>query len=351
MSLAWRWCWRDGSVTWLGGRTREAPGYDLRGVFIGSEGTFGITTKLVVRLLPLPQAVRTFLAAFPDVETACSAVSNIIARGIVPAALEMMDALTIRAVQSVTDAGYPDEAGAVLLIEIEGTEEEVDELEGEVEEALQANGADEVRMASSAAERERLWVGRKGALGALGSLAPNYYLVDGVVPRTRLAEVLGRVGEVGEKHGLLIANVFHAGDGNLHPCILFDERQPGALEKATEAGGELLRVCVEVGGTLTGEHGVGLEKKAYMPLVFTQDDMDTMMKVRRAFSPGGSLQPGQGISRRPGVRPGGPAPRHRRCWAWGLHLERPLPWHPDVVGTTPSSKSFMCHEKPWKRPE
>ena len=289
----------DGSVTWLGGRTREAPGYDLRGVFIGSEGTFGITTKIVVRLLPLPQAVRTFLAAFPDVETACSAVSNIIARGIVPAALEMMDALTIRAVQSVTDAGYPDEAGAVLLIEIEGTEEEVDELEGEVEEALQANGADEVRMASSAAERERLWVGRKGALGALGSLAPNYYLVDGVVPRTRLAEVLGRVGEVGEKHGLLIANVFHAGDGNLHPCILFDERQPGALEKATEAGGELLRVCVEVGGTLTGEHGVGLEKKAYMPLVFTQDDMDTMMKVRRAFSPGGSFNPGK-------VFPGGP---------------------------------------------
>ena len=289
----------DGAVTWLGGRTREVPGYDLRGVFIGSEGTFGIATKIVVRLLPAPQAATTILGMFDDIATACNVVSSIIAKGIIPAALEMMDRLTIKAVQGAMDAGYPDSAGAILLIEVEGTTEEVDELAAEVQGLLRANGASEVRVASDAADRERLWVGRKGALGALGSLAPNYYLVDGVVPRTRLAQVLEQVSDVANNYGLPIANVFHAGDGNLHPCILFDERQPGVMERVTEAGGELLRLCVEAGGTLTGEHGVGLEKKAYMPLVFNQQDMDVMMGVRRAFAPAGIFNPGK-------IFPGGP---------------------------------------------
>jgi len=283
----------DGTVINLGSLARETVGYDLRGVFTGSEGTFGIATKISVRLLPVPEAVRTFLGIFPDVETACTAVSAVIEHGIVPAALEMIDALTIQAVQKVSDAGYPDDAGAVLLIELEGLQDEVDEIGEEVEAALWETGATQVRTAEAAAEREQLWVGRKGALGALGSIAPNYFLVDGVVPRTQLAPVLGRVAEVSRKYNIPIANVFHAGDGNLHPCLLFDERQPGALDKIVEAGTEVLQICVDAGGTLTGEHGVGLEKKEQMPLVFSAEDMASMVLVRDAFAPDNSLNPGK----------------------------------------------------------
>ena len=283
----------DGSVAHLGSLARETPGYDLRGVFTGSEGTFGIATKIAVRILPLPEAVKTFLGIFPDVESACTAVSAVIGHGIVPAALEMIDALSIQAVQNVSDAGYPDDAGAVLLIELEGLVEEVDEIGREVESSLWDTGASEVRTAEEAEEREQLWKGRKGALGALGSLAPNYYLVDGVVPRTQLASVLRQVDEVGRKHGIPIANVFHAGDGNLHPCLLFDERQPGALEAITTAGAEVLEVCVAAGGTLTGEHGVGLEKKEQMPLVYSEEDMAAMRRVRDAFAPGNRINPGK----------------------------------------------------------
>ncbi|MCH8800836.1 MAG: FAD-binding protein [Chloroflexi bacterium] len=283
----------DGTVVNLGSLARETVGYDLRGVFTGSEGTFGIATKIAVRLLPVPESVRTLLGIFPDVATACTAVSAVIEHGIVPAALEMIDALTIQAVQKVNDAGYPDDAGAVLLIELEGLQDEVDEIGNEVEAALWDTGATQVRTAEAAAERELLWVGRKGALGALGSIAPNYFLVDGVVPRTQLAQVLRQVAEIGRKYDIPIANVFHAGDGNLHPCLLFDERQPGALEKIVEAGTEVLRICVDAGGTLTGEHGVGLEKKEQMPLVFTGDDMAAMVLVRDAFAPDNSLNPGK----------------------------------------------------------
>ena len=212
----------DGSVTWLGGNVRDPSGYDLRGVFVGSEGTFGLATKIIVRLLPLPPVTKTYLAVFADLESACDAVSSIIARGMVPAALEMIDALTIKAVQNVTQAGLPDDAGAVLLVELEGLTEEVADLGLEAETILSRAGASEVRWAESAEERDRLWSARKSALGALGSLAPNYYLVDGVVPRTRLAEVLRRVSEISSHYGMPIANVFHAGDGNIHPCILFD---------------------------------------------------------------------------------------------------------------------------------
>ena len=291
----------DGTVVTLGpafydgtqNGARETPGYDLRGVFTGSEGTFGIATRIMVRLLPVPEAVKTYLGIFPDVESACTAVSAVIGHGIVPAALEMIDALSIQAVQNVSDAGYPDDAGAVLLIELEGLTEEVDEIGLEVEASLWDTGASLVRFAAEAEEREQLWKGRKGALGALGSLAPNYYLVDGVVPRTQLAPVLTQVAEVGRKHGVPIANVFHAGDGNLHPCLLFDEREPGALERITVAGAEVLEVCVAAGGTLTGEHGVGLEKKEQMPLVYTPEDMDVMRRVREAFAPANNINPGK----------------------------------------------------------
>jgi len=283
----------DGTVVSLGSMARETPGYDLRGVFTGSEGTFGIATRIMVRLLPVPEAVKTYVGIFPDVESACTAVSAVIGRGIVPAALEMIDALSIQAVQNVSDAGYPDDAGAVLLIELEGLTEEVDEIGLEVEASLWDTGATQVRFAAEASEREQLWKGRKGALGALGSLAPNYYLVDGVVPRTQLALVLTQVAEVGRKHGVSIANVFHAGDGNLHPCLLFDEREPGALERITAAGAEVLEVCVAAGGTLTGEHGVGLEKKEQMPLVYTPEDMDVMRRVREAFAPANNINPGK----------------------------------------------------------
>ena len=289
----------DGSVTWLGDKTREVPGYDLRGVFVGSEGTFGIATKIVVRLLPLPESVHTLLGTFADVDSACNAVSSIIGRGIVPAAIEMIDAACIKAILNVTKGVLPSDAGAVLLVEVEGIEEEVKELSVEVEATMYDAGAEDVSVALEAQERERLWAARKGAFGALGSLAPNYYLVDGVVPRTRLTETLKRVAEIGERYGLLVANVFHAGDGNLHPCIAFDEREPGATDKVIQAGEEMMKVCVEMGGTLSGEHGIGLEKKAYMPLIFTQEDMDVMVRVRDAFSPNVRFNPGK-------IFPGGP---------------------------------------------
>jgi len=289
----------DGSVCRLGGSTRETPGYDLRGVFVGSEGTFGIATRIVVRLLPVPEAVRTLLGVFEDIESASRVVSSIIGRGIVPAAMEMIDSVCIRAILNVTKGVFPSDAGAVLLVEVEGSPEEVEELSTEVEATMYDGSASEVRIALDPEDRERLWAARKGAFGALGSLAPNYYLVDGVVPRTRLTEMLGRVAEIADRYELLVANVFHAGDGNLHPCIAFDERVPGTVERVIEAGDEMLRACVKMGGTLTGEHGVGLEKKSSMPLVFSPEDMDAMIRVRDAFSPSGLFNPGK-------IFPGGP---------------------------------------------
>ena len=287
----------DGSMVNLGSPidepVREVPGYDLRGAFVGSEGTFGIATKIVVRLLPVPQTVKTILGAFADINDACTSVSSIIAQGIVPAALEMMDANTIRAVQATMEAGYPNDAGAVLLVELEGLAEEVEEDGNRVEAALWDTGAVQVSVAHQEEERVKLWLGRKTAFGAFGNIAPNMYLVDGVVPRTKLTQVLAEVGDIGRQYGIVIANVFHAGDGNLHPCILFDEREPGALERATEASGEILRVCIAAGGTLSGEHGVGLEKKEYMPLVFTGEDMAAMQRVRDSFAPKNRLNPGK----------------------------------------------------------
>ncbi len=273
----------DGQIVWLGGRARETPGYDLRGVFIGSEGTLGIVTKIVVRLLRVPEATRTLLAIFEEVDQASEAVSAIIARGIVPSALEMMDREIIRAVEPALHVGYPMDAGAVLLIEVDGLEEAVSEQAVAVREVCGSAGAREVREASATAERERLWAGRKGAISAIGRIAPNYYVLDGVVPRTKLPDVLRRVYETCERYGFPVANVFHAGDGNLHPNILFDERRPGETARVLEVGAEIMRLCVDAGGSITGEHGVGLEKRSFMEWIFSEADIDAMAKVKAAF--------------------------------------------------------------------
>ena len=283
----------DGSVQWFGGKTREHPGYDLRGIVIGSEGTLAIVTKVVVRLLKEPEAVRTLLAVFREIDHASATVSAIIAAGIVPAALEMMDRLCIEASEPAVHAGYPADAGAILLVEVDGLAEAVREEADEIERLCAEFEPIEVRTAADADERERLWAGRKGVLGALGRLAPNYYLVDGTIPRTRLLEVLSAIGGISEKYELPIANLLHAGDGNLHPSVLFDERKPDETRRALDAGAEILKLCVEYGGVLSGEHGIGLEKQEYMPLMFTDDDMEAMARLSPAFGTDGRLNPGK----------------------------------------------------------
>ena len=283
----------DGSVQWIGGRNRESSGYDLRGILVGSEGTLAIVTKVAVRLLKEPEAVKTLLAVFEDLEGAGAAVSGIIGAGIVPAALEMMDDLCIRAAEASVHAGYPEGAGAVLLVEVDGLAESVEEDVGAVEEVCNRFGPLELRTATDPLEREKLWAGRKGVLGALGRLAPNYYLVDGTVPRTRLVEVLSRIRQMSRDTGFRIANLLHAGDGNLHPCVLFDERKPGDTQRALEIGGEILALCVELGGVLSGEHGIGLEKQQYMPLMFSDADMRVMSMLKPAFATNDLFNPGK----------------------------------------------------------
>jgi len=283
----------DGDIVWLGSRTADPPGYDLRGLVVGSEGTLAIVTKIIVRLLPLPQATITLLAIFNEVDEASRAVSAIIGQGIIPAALEMMDKVTMQAVEAAVHAGYPPDAGAVLLIEVDGLPETVGPQAQAVEVICTEMGAREVRIGFSPQERERLWAGRKGALGALGRLAPSYYILDGTVPRTKLPQVLRGVYQVGEKYGFPIANVFHAGDGNLHPNIPFDESQPGQVDKVLEAGAEIMRLCVDAGGTITGEHGVGMEKRDFMRWIFSDDDLEVMSRIKVAFLAGDGLNPGK----------------------------------------------------------
>ena len=272
-----------GDIVEFGGRTGDTPGYDLRGLFVGSEGTLGIATKITLRLLRRPEATRTLLAIFDSVDQASAAVSAIISGGIVPSALEMIDQLVISAVVQAMDVGYPADAGAVLLIEVDGLHEAVAEESLEIRDLCLAEGAREVREADEAAEREKLWAGRKGSISALGRLAPNYYVLDGVVPRTKLPSVLREVYRLGEEYGFPIANVFHAGDGNLHPNVLFDERKPGETERVLEVGAAIMRLCVDAGGTITGEHGIGLEKRGYMDWIFSEDDIAAMAKVKAAF--------------------------------------------------------------------
>ncbi|HEY4865445.1 MAG TPA: FAD-linked oxidase C-terminal domain-containing protein [Candidatus Dormibacteraeota bacterium] len=283
----------DGSFAWLGGEAPDRVGLDLLGVMVGSEGTLGTITRILVKLLPLPESVVTLMAAFPTIETASHAVSAVIGHGIVPAALEMMDQVTIGAVEAHYRAGYPTDAGAVLLVEVDGLQESCGELSDAIERILKENEATNLRIAEDPDERELLWAGRKGAIGALGRIKPNYYLHDGVVPRTRLPEVLRRVGEIGDHYRLPVANVFHAGDGNLHPNILFDLRDAGVMDQVEGAGEEMLYAVVEMGGTLSGEHGIGIEKNAFMPWIYSADDLDAMLRVKRALDPAGLMNPGK----------------------------------------------------------
>jgi len=283
----------DGSVHWVSGDSPERIGLDLCGVLVGSEGTLCAITKIKVRLLRIPPTVATLLAAFPTIEAASHAVSAVIARGIVPAALEMMDQVTVGAVEAHYHAGYPTDAGAVLLVEVDGIAESTRELIDAIRDVLSKNDGYAMREAQTPGERDLLWAGRKGAIGALGRIRPNYYLHDGVVPRSRLPQVLSAVGEIGEHYRLPVANVFHAGDGNLHPNILFDLRETGIMHQVENAGEEMLRAVVELGGALSGEHGIGLEKSAFMPWVFSPDDLDSMHRVKDVLDQDGILNPGK----------------------------------------------------------
>jgi glycolate oxidase len=283
----------DGSVVWLGGKTRDALGYDVAGIFVGSEGTFGIATKIAVRILKKPQAVKTVLAVFDQIDQASAAVSAIIARGLVPAAVEMIDQLTIQAVEDAFGCGYPRDAAAALLIEVDGLRAGMDAQADRIVAACRESGAREVRAAADEAERQLLWKGRKSAFGAYGRISPAYMVMDGVIPRTRLPYVLGRVNEIVAAHGLRVGNVFHAGDGNLHPNILYDPRKPGEEARVVQAGAEIMKVCAEVGGSISGEHGIGLEKADFMPFIFSAADLAFMQRLKTAFNPSGLCNPGK----------------------------------------------------------
>lgn len=284
----------DGETVWLGGQGREAPSFDLVGLFVGSEGCFGLATEVEVALVPVPEAVRTLLAIFETLEDAGRAVTAIISAGLLPAALEIVDRNTIKAVEaSIFAAGYPTDAGAALVVEFDGVDAG---LELEVEETVrccEAAGAREVRRAESGEERLALWKGRKKAFGAMGRLAPDLLVQDATVPRTRLPEVLARISEIAERYDLQVANVFHAGDGNLHPNLVFDRRDPEETRRVEEASKEIMRVCVEAGGTITGEHGVGADKRKYMPLVFSHQELEVLRGVKGVFDPAGLCNPGK----------------------------------------------------------
>jgi glycolate oxidase len=281
----------DGSIERFGAEGPEAAGYDLRGVVVGSEGTLGVVARTCVRILPLPPAVRTMLIGFDTVEACAATVSAIIARGVVPAAVEMMDQGIVRAVESFAHAGYPTEAAAVLLVEVDGTDAGVAAQARAVEAAAGDHGASSVRIATDDTQRALLWKGRKSAFGAIAQIAPHYHLHDCVVPRTKLVEVMRGVYAIAERHGLIVTNVFHAGDGNLHPLFSFDRSVPGTLERVLQASDEVVRLCVDAGGALSGEHGIGLEKRDFMPLVFSVEDLAAQACVRSAFDPSGRMNP------------------------------------------------------------
>jgi glycolate dehydrogenase FAD-linked subunit len=283
----------QGELTWLGDGTGAAPGYDLVGAFTGSEGTLGIVTKIVVKLTPIPEAVTTLLAAFTTMGAGGAAVSAIIGAGMLPGAIEMMDALAIEAAEAAVNCQYPAGAGAVLIVELDGPRGDVARDEVAVREICNRLGAFEIRAAKDAAERAAIWTGRKSAFAAVGRISPAYIVQDGVVPRTALPQVLDRISELSAATGIRVANVFHAGDGNLHPLVLFDDAVPGEQEAAEQVSGAILDLCIEHGGSITGEHGVGVDKARYMPKMFGADDLDTMQLVRCAFDPAGICNPGK----------------------------------------------------------
>jgi glycolate oxidase len=283
----------DGDVVRLGGKAPDPPGYDLLGAFVGSEGTLGIATEVTVRLLRAPESVRTLLAGFASTDDAGTAVSTIIGAGVVPAAIEMMDALAIEAAEAAVHCNYPAGAGAVLVVELDGPAGEVAAQFEQVVEFCRGAGAFEIRIAADDAERAMFWKGRKSAFAAVGRISPDYIVQDGVIPRTALPPVLRRIGQLAAERGLRVANVFHAGDGNLHPLVLFDDAVAGEAERAEELSGAILDLCIEQGGSITGEHGVGMDKAKHMPRMFTDADLDTMQLLRCAFDPDHLSNPGK----------------------------------------------------------
>ncbi len=283
----------SGEIARVGSWTPDPPGYDVTGVFVGSEGTFGIVTKIAVRLLRKPEAVKTMMLVFETIEDASGTVSGIIGRGIIPAAIELMDRLSIEAVEKGTHAGYPTDAGAVLLVELDGPRAEVEALLEPVIAVGREHRMREARLARDDAERALLWKGRKAAFAAMGQISPAYYVQDAVIPRTQIMKILGEIEALSRTHGLRVANVFHAGDGNLHPLILYDDRVEGQAHTAEAMGAEIMQRCIAVGGSITGEHGVGLEKRDFMPLMYTPADLEAMAKVKRVWNPEGLLNPGK----------------------------------------------------------
>lgn len=283
----------DGTVVETGGMESDLPGYDLVGLLTGSEGTMALVTKIVVRLMRQPEMVKTLLAVYNSAEDAGETVTEITARQVTPVALEMLDGVMLRMVEEATHAGYPMDAAAVLLIELEGLKETVEAQTEQIRAAALACRAREVRVARSAEERDLLWKGRKNAFGAIGRVSPTYYVQDGVVPRTKIASTLGYIEQVSKKYNVTISNIFHAGDGNMHPIILFNGRVPGELERAQQAGFDILRYCVSVGGSITGEHGVGMEKLELMPDQFDPASIAMMQRFKDAFDPENRLNPGK----------------------------------------------------------
>ncbi len=309
----------DGELIELGGAALDGPGYDLLALMMGSEGLLGVVVEVTVRLLPKPERAQVLLAAYTSVEQAGEAVAAIIAAGIIPAGLEMMDNPAIRAAEAFVQAGYPVDAEAILLCELDGTNAEVSEEIMRVRQVLIASGASEVRTAADEAQRQKFWAGRKGAFPAVGRISPDYYCMDGTIPRQHLGRVLKRIGELSGEYGLRVANVFHAGDGNLHPLILFDANVPGELEKAEDFGGRILELCVEVGGTITGEHGVGVEKIRQMCSQFASPELARFHEVKAAFDPGRLLNPGKAV------------PELHRCAEWGrMHIHAGQMKHPEL---------------------
>src|SRR2546430_7628645 len=313
----------SGELVQVGGRNAaEATGYDLTGLLVGSEGTLGVVTRIWVKLQPLPPIQKTLMAVYPDVATASNPASPIVRTGILPAAIEMMDKLSIQAIEAASHAGYPLDAGAVLLLEVDGTPEVADELGQRMAKVCRENGASEVRVARNEAERQALWKGRKGAFSAMCRLSPDFYVMDGVVPRTRLPETLAKIDAISERTGFKICNVFNAADGNLHPLVLFDAFKPGQYEAVLRIGDEILKLCADAGGSVTWEHGIGLEKRENIRYVFSDDDLEVMDRVRRVFDPHllmnpGKVFPGNGLqpsaSRYPPGFPRRPAASSREC--------------------------------------
>jgi glycolate oxidase len=309
----------DGSVVRLGGKELDAAGYDLLGLAIGSEGLLGVVTEVTVRLLRRPPTARALLIGFPSNESAGDCVAAIIGAGIIPGGMEMMDKPAIAAAEAFVEAGYPLDAEALLIVELDGPEVEVDHLVERVREIAGRHRAASLRVSSNEAERLAFWAGRKAAFPAVGRISPDYYCMDGTIPRRRLPEVLSRMRELSERYGLRVANVFHAGDGNLHPLILYDANRPGELDRAEAFGADILKLCVEVGGVLTGEHGVGVEKRDLMGTMFDEVDLDHQLRLKCAFDPDGLLNPGKVF------------PQLRRCAELGrVHVHHGALRHPDL---------------------